>query len=153
MNRSRYVTRSIDKTDREIIFALSGNGRMTVREIAAEIGMSSPSITDRIHKLTDAGAIRGYTVAVDPKVFGLDIAAHVKISAMPGQVNRLAQMLIDTPQIIEADRVTGQDCFIAKIIVRDVTELETVLDQFLPFSSADTAIVQSSTVALRLPKI
>ncbi len=153
MNRSRYVTRSIDKTDREIIFALSGNGRMTVREIAAEIGMSSPSITDRIHKLTDAGAIRGYTVAVDPKVFGLDIAAHVKIIAMPGQVNRLAQMLIDTPQIIEADRVTGQDCFIAKIIVRDVTELETVLDQFLPFSSADTAIVQSSTVALRLPKI
>lgn len=126
---------------------------MTVREIAAEIGMSSPSITDRIHKLTDAGAIRGYTVAVDPKVFGLDIAAHVKIIAMPGQVNRLAQMLIDTPQIIEADRVTGQDCFIAKIIVRDVTELETVLDQFLPFSSADTAIVQSSTVALRLPKI
>lgn len=153
MNRSRYVTRSIDKTDREIIFALFGNGRMTVREIAAEIGMSSPSITDRIHKLTDAGAIQGYTVAVDPKVFGLDIAAHVKISAMPGQVKRLAQMLVDTPQIIEADRVTGQDCFIAKIIVRDVTELETVLDQFLPFSSADTAIVQSSTVALRLPRL
>ena len=51
MNRSRYVTRPIDATDRAIIAALVGNGRMTVRELAEQIGMSSPSVTERIHKL------------------------------------------------------------------------------------------------------
>jgi Lrp/AsnC family transcriptional regulator, leucine-responsive regulatory protein len=65
VNRSRYVTRPLDSTDRAIIAALNENGRMTVRELATQIGLSSPSVTDRIHKLEDAGAIRGYTIAVD----------------------------------------------------------------------------------------
>jgi Lrp/AsnC family leucine-responsive transcriptional regulator len=153
MNRSRYVTRPLDTTDRAIIAALSKNGRMTVRELAAQIGLSSPSVTERIHKLEDAGAIRGYTIAVDPKAFGLGIAAHVRMRAMPGEVQRLAQMLLDTPEVVEADRVTGQDCFLAKVVVGDVHELEAVIDRVLPFSSTDTAIVQSSPVARRLPKL
>src|SRR3546814_11307739 len=66
----------LDATDRAIIAALAKNGRMTVRELAAQIGLSSPSATERIRKLEDAGAINGYTIAVDPSVFGLGIAAH-----------------------------------------------------------------------------
>lgn len=153
MNRSRYVSRPLDTTDRAIIAALSENGRMTVRDLAARIGLSSPSITERIHKLEDAGAIRGYTIVVDPKAFGLGIAAHVKMRAVPGELQRLAQMLIDTPEVVEADRVTGEDCFLAKVVVSDLHQLETVIDRFLPFSSTDTAIVQSSTVVRRLPKL
>ena len=110
-------------------------------------------ITERIHKLEDAGAIRGYTVVVDPEVFGLGINAHVRMRAMPGEVRRLAQMLIDTPEVVEADRVTGEDCFLVKVVVSDVRELEIVIDRFLPFSSADIAIIQSSTVVRRLPKL
>lgn len=153
MNRSRYVTRPLDTTDRAIVAALTENGRMTVRELAAQIGLSSPSVTDRIHKLEDAGAIQGYTIAVDPKVFGFGIAAHVRLRAMPGQVQRLAQMLIDTPEIVEADRVTGEDCFMAKVVVSDVHKLEVVIERFLPFASTDTAIVQSTTVVRRLPNL
>jgi Lrp/AsnC family leucine-responsive transcriptional regulator len=153
MNRSRYVNRPLDKTDRVIIAALSENGRMTVRDLAAQIGLSSPSITERIHKLEDAGAIRGYTIVVDPRAFGFGIAAHVRMRAMPGEMKRLAQMLIDTPEVVEADRVTGEDCFFAKVVVSDVHELETIIDRFLPFSSTDTAIIQSSPVVRRLPKL
>lgn len=153
MNRSRYVTRPLDATDRAIIAALSENGRMTVRELAALIGLSSPSVTERIHKLEDAGAIQGYSVLVDPKVFGLGIAAHVRLRAMPGEVKRVAKMLIDTPEIVEADRVTGEDCFLAKVVAGNVLELENVIDRFQPYASADTAIILSSTVARRLPKL
>jgi Lrp/AsnC family leucine-responsive transcriptional regulator len=153
MNRSRYVTRPLDTTDRAIIAALNENGRMTVRELAALIGLSSPSVTERIHKLEDAGALRGYTVIIDPKVFGLGIAAHVRMRAMHGEVKRVAQMLIDTPEVVEADRVTGEDCFLAKVVVSDVQELESVIDRFQPYASADTAIILSSTVARRLPKL
>lgn len=153
MNRSRYVIRHIDGTDRAIVAALNENGRVKLCELAEQIGLSSPSITERIHKLHDAGAIRNYTIAIDPKVFGLGITAHVRMRARPGEVSRLAQMLVDTPEIVEADRVTGEDCFVAKIVVADVAELEKVIDRFLPFSSTDTAIVQSATVARRLPKL
>jgi Lrp/AsnC family leucine-responsive transcriptional regulator len=140
-------------TDRAIIAALNENGRMTVRELAAHIGLSSPSVTERIHKLEDSGALQGYTVIVDPKVFGLGIAAHVRMRAMHGEVKRVAQMLIDTPEVVEADRVTGEGCFLAKVVVSDVQELESVIDRFQPYASADTAIILSSTVARRLPKL
>lgn len=153
MNRSRYGTRRLDVIDREIIAALNEDGRMTIRDLATRIGLSSPSVTDRIHKLQDAGAIRGYTIAVDPKVFGLGVAAHVRMRAMPGEVKRVAQMLIGTPEVVEADRITGEDCFLAKVVVCDVQALETVVDRFLPFASTDTAIVQSSTVVRRLPRL
>ncbi len=153
MNRSRYVTRQLDSTDRAIIAALSENGRMTVKELADQIGLSSPSVTARILKLEDAGAIQGYSVLVDPKVFGLGIAAHVRLRAMPGEVKRVAQMLIDTPEVVEADRVTGEDCFLAKVLASNVLELENVIDRFQPYASADTAIILSSTVVRRLPKL
>ncbi len=126
---------------------------MTVRELAAQIGLSSPSVTDRILKLQDADAIRGYTVLIDPKVFGLGIVAHVRMRAMPGQVPKLAQMLIDASEVVEADRVTGEDCFVAKLVVGDLHQLQCVVDRFLPFASTDTAIVQSTAVARRLPKL
>lgn len=153
MNRSRYVTRHLDEIDREIIAALNDNGRMTIRDISEKIGLSSPSIKERILKLEDAGAIKGYTINVNPEVFGLAVAAHVRMRAIPGQVQRLAQLLNDTPEVVEADRVTGEDCFLAKVIVSDVQHLETVIDRFVPFSSTDTAIIQSSTVPHRLPKL
>ena len=153
MNRSQYVTRSIDATDRAIIAALNENGRITVRELAEKIGMSSPSVTERIHKLEDSGAIRGYTILVDPAVFGLGLTAHIRMRAMPGEVKRVAEMLVDTPEVVEADHVTGEDCFLVKVNVSDVRGLETVMDRFLPYSSTDTAIIQSSTVVRRLPKL
>jgi Lrp/AsnC family leucine-responsive transcriptional regulator len=153
MNRSRYVTRRLDTIDREIITALTEDGRMTIRDLADKIGMSSPSVTERIHKLEDAGAIRGYTVLVDPKVFGLGIAAHVRMHARLGEVQRVAQMLFDAPEVVEADHVTGQDCFLAKVVVCDLQALEAVVDRFVSFASTDTAIIQSSVVTKRLPKL
>ncbi len=153
MNRSRYINRPVDKTDRAIIQALAENSRTTVRDLAARIGLSSPSVTERIHKLEDSGAITSYTISVDPNAFGLGIAAHVRLRAMPGEVQRVARMLVETPEIVEADRVTGADCFVAKVLVSDISALEAVIDRFAPFSSTDTAIIQSSPVARRLPKM
>ncbi len=126
--------------------ASSSARRMTVRDLAAQIGLSSLSVTDRILKLKDAGAITGYTVQVDPNKFGLSIAAYVRMHAKPGEVKRVAHMLSDTPEVVEADRATGADCFLAKVLVCDVQELEAVVNRFVPFAATHTAIIQSSTV-------
>ena len=153
MNRSRYVTRPFDKIDRAIIAALTEDGRITIRKLGEQIGLSSPCITDRILKLKDAGAITGYTALVDLSAFGIGVAAYLRLRALPGDVKKVAQMLNETPQVVEAHRVTGADCFVAKVVVCDAQELETVVDRFVPFASTDTAIIQSSTVVRRLPKL
>lgn len=153
MNKSRYVTRQIDSIDHAIIAALFNCGRMTFTQLAKQIGMSSPSVTERILKLKDAGAIKGYSVLVDPTAFGLVIAAHVRLRALPGELKRVEQMLIDTPEVVEADHVTGEDCFQAKVVVNNVQTLDSVVCRFAPFASVDTAIIQSSPVLRRLPKL
>jgi Lrp/AsnC family transcriptional regulator, leucine-responsive regulatory protein len=153
MNRSRYVTRQLDSIDRAIIAALTEDGRMTFKQLAKQIGLSSPSITERILKLKDAGAILGYSVLVDPNVFGLGTSAYVRMSAIPGQIKKLAQMLEDSPEVVEADRVTGKDCFLAKLVVSDALELQVVIDRFQLYASVDTAIILSTAVVRRLPKL
>jgi Lrp/AsnC family transcriptional regulator, leucine-responsive regulatory protein len=115
--------------------------------------MSSPSIKARIDKLKDAGAIRGYTALVDPKAFGFNVAANVRIHAMPGEVKKVVQLLRDTPEIVEADQVTGKDCFQVKVVVRNAEELHAVAARFEPYASVDTAIILSKIVARRLPKL
>jgi Lrp/AsnC family transcriptional regulator, leucine-responsive regulatory protein len=152
MNHSRYLTRRFDHVDRAIIAALSEDGRMTIREIAAHIGLSSPSITERILKLKDAGAIKGYSVVVDPKAFGLSVTAHIRLGALPGEAKRVEQMLMDAPEIVEADRVSGGDCFIAKVIVRSIEELHSFVERFHKFASADTSVVLSQVATRRLPR-
>ena len=153
MNRSRYVTRSIDDTDRSIISILFENGRIAIKEIADRIGMSSPSVKDRILKLQDAGAIQANTIVVEPKVFGLGIAAHVRVRANRGQVTRVKQMLIDTPAVVEADHVSGDDCFMARVLVRDVEDLAALVDRFSLFAATDASVILSPTVARRLPRL
>ena len=153
MNKSRYVTRPIDKIDLAIVAALSENGRMKICQLAEQIGMSSPSVSERMLKLEDAGAILGYTAIIDPKVFGLNTAAHLRIRPLPGQLKRVEQMLKDTPQLVGANRVTGEDCFEGEIMVRDEQELQAVVDQLELVAVTDAAIILSSTVPRRLPRL
>ena len=152
MNRSRYVTRQIDSIDRAIIATLTQDGRATIKAIGKKIGMSSPSVRDRILKLEDSGAIRAYTIVVDLKVFGLGTSAIVRMNALPGQLQKLEKMLNDSPEVVEANRVTGEDCFLAKLVVGDELELQEVVDRFQLYASADIAIILSSAVSRRLPK-
>jgi Lrp/AsnC family transcriptional regulator, leucine-responsive regulatory protein len=153
MNRSRYVTRQLDETDREIIAALTENGRASMKSLGERVGMSSPSVSDRLLKIEDAGAIRGYTTNVDYKVFGYSIVAHLRISAKFGQAQRVEKLLHETPAVIEADHVTGENCFLARVVATDTEALQAVVDRFQPHAAVDTAILLSPTVAKRLPNL
>jgi Lrp/AsnC family transcriptional regulator, leucine-responsive regulatory protein len=153
MNRSLYLSRRLDHIDRAIIAALYEDGRRTIKDVAELLDMASPSITARIDKLKDAGAIRGYTVVVDPGAFGLNVAAYVRMSAMPGKVTTLEKLIEDAPEVVESHQITGKDCFLAKVVVSDVHQLKTVVDRFQTCSSADPAIILSSPVPRRLPKL
>jgi Lrp/AsnC family transcriptional regulator, leucine-responsive regulatory protein len=110
-------------------------------------------VKDHFNKVMDAGAILGFTVIVDLKVFGYLASANVRFNAFPGEAKRLEQMLDDNPHVVQATRVTGADCYVADIFASDEQELQNVVDGFRVCASADMAVVLSSTVARRLPKL
>ena len=153
MNRRSYVPRNIDEVDHAILAALVADGRMTTKDLADLIGMASPSIAARILKMKDAGAIQGYTVVIDPLAVGLSVSAYLRLSSTTGDLNGLKHMLNGTPQVVEANHVSGNDCFVAKVMARDVREFEQVISSFSPIAAVESNIILSSTVPRRLPKL
>jgi Lrp/AsnC family leucine-responsive transcriptional regulator len=90
--------------------------------------------------------ITGYRLDVDPAALGMPITALVRIRPGPGQLPKIAQAAQDTPQVVECQRITGEDCFLLKIHAPSICELEQILDRFLLFGQTTTSIVVSTPV-------
>ena len=151
MKRHRYEDGPLDAIDARILKALAEDARTSVADIARLVGLSGPSVSERIRRLEESGVIEGYTVRINALEIGLPIAAWLRVRPLPGELARVADILRDLSEIVECDRVTGDDCFIAKAHVRSMEHLERVIDRIIPFAMTNTSIIQSSPVGRRLP--
>lgn len=151
MKRLRYRNGAIDRLDAAILELLTANARMTMAELAREIGLSSPSVIERVRRLEDAGVIRGYEAVIDPIALGLPLAAYIRIRPMPGQLRKTVEIVTGLEAIVACDRVTGDDCFVAKACIKDVKELEMIIDQIIPYATTNTSLIQSSPITARPP--
>jgi len=141
----------IDAIDAQILKALFDNARITTAELARRVGLSSPSTGERIKRLEEAGVIGGYTIVVDPKRLGLPLPICLRIRPVPGQMKNVAKLLDDLPEIVDCDRVSGDDCFIARAHLQSVQHMEKLIDKLTPISMTNTSLVQSSPIRPRLP--
>lgn len=143
----------LDDADRRILEILAANARVSLKELAQEVGLSSPSAADRLRKLEERGVINGFTVSVNPARLGYPLQAVVRVRPMPGMLHIVEKLIQETPEIVECDKITGDDCFIAKMLVRDMEELDTILDRIAEKAQTNTSIVKSTPVRRRLPPL
>lgn len=143
----------LDAVDREILEMLVSNARTTTAELARAIGLSAPSVAERVKRLEEAGVITGYSATISPQALGLPISAWLRVRPVPGELDRVARIVRGIPEITECDRVTGDDCFLARAHLRSVADLERVIDQIIPYAMTNTSVIQSSPVAPRLPPL
>lgn len=153
MKRLRYQSGTVDVIDVAILRALSEDARVTMADLARAVGLSAPSVTERVRRLEEAGIVRGYGARLDPVALGLPLAAYIRVRPIPGQLRKVAEVLDGLKAVVECDRVTGEDCFIAKALVRSVEELEAVIDELIPYAMTNTSLIQSSPVKRRLPPL
>ena len=98
-----------------------------------------------------SGVIRGYRLELDPAALGLPVTVYVRVRPAAGQLPRMIELAQSLPQVVECHRITGEDCFIVKVHLDAIENLDQVLDRFLAFGQTTTSIVQSSPVPLRAP--
>ena len=151
MKRLRNENPDLDSVDLKILRILADDARTSVAEIARSVGMSAPSVSERIRRLQENGTIQAYTIRIDPAAFGLPLSAWLRIRPVPGQLAKVAEILQTIGEIVSCDRVTGEDCFIARAQVASIGDLELVIDRIIPYAMTNTAIIQSTPVAPRLP--
>jgi Lrp/AsnC family transcriptional regulator, leucine-responsive regulatory protein len=153
MKRLRYRDQDVDSVDARLLRRLEAAGRTSIADLARTLGMAAPSVAERLKRLEEAGVIRRFTVEIDPAALGYSLAAYIRIRPTSGQVAAVAKLLAELPEIVECDRITGDDCFMARAHVRSVEALERLIDRIVPFAQTNTSIIQSSPVRRRLPPL
>lgn len=141
----------MDALDTRILSLLATSARATMAEVARRLGMSSPSVTERVRRLEADGVIRGYALDLDPVKLGYPLSAMVRIRPVPGRLSDVEARIKATPECIECDKVTGEDCFIARIVLRSIQHLDDVLAPFADCAETNSSIIKATPVAKRLP--
>ena len=141
----------IDVIDQQLLAALMDDSRCSLKTLAGITGLSSPSVGERLRRLEERGVLKGYTVEVDPNHFGYLLQAIVRIRPLPGKLQEVERQIQAIPEFTECDKVTGEDCFIARLHVRSMEQLDTLLDRLNTHAETNTAIVKKTPVKRRLP--
>ncbi|WP_322043795.1 Lrp/AsnC family transcriptional regulator [Paraburkholderia sp. J67] len=143
----------LDEIDRALLAALAEDARASVSELARQVGLSAPSTSERMRRLEAQGVIGGYTVRIDPRALGYTLQAIVRVKPLPGQLHLVEEMLRRIPEFIECDKVTGDDCFIARVYLHSIEQLDDILNKVTERAETSSAIVKSTPVPRRLPPL
>lgn len=135
---------SLDLTDIRILTALQRDGRASYAELARTVAMSPSAVTERVRRLEESGALTGYAAAVSPEALGLDILAFVRLRYPTGNYKPFHDLLDTTPEVVEAHHVTGEDCFVLKVVARSMRDLERVTGRISGLGAVTTSVVYSS---------
>lgn len=139
----------LDKTDWHLLAELQTDGRATYAELARAVAMSASAVAERIRRLEEAGVISGYQAMVDPERVGLTVMAFVRLRYPTGNYRPFHALLDSTPEIVEAHHVTGEDCFVLKVLARSMRHLEEVTGRISGLGAVTTSVVYSSPLSSR----
>ena len=139
---------TLDTTDLTIIDILQKNGRTRRNELAEAVGLTIPSISDRLRKLEDQGIILGYHARIDPKKMGMDITAFIVVTVDSSKhYQSFIEHTKSVDEILEVHAVTGEGTHLLKIRTASATTLEKLLSKIQAWGGVThttTSIVLSS---------
>ena len=144
------VTSQLDDIDRKILDLLQHDARMTNAAIAAEVGMTAPSVFERIRKLEQRGVISGYTIKVDPAALGKKMTAFIRVTAaFDEKYDAGIEAISRDPDVLECYGVAGEDCLIIKTRVSETGELSALLNRIRGHVSVQHSVTMIALKTLK----
>lgn len=147
------MAKSLDHIDSAIIGWLNKDARSSLSEVGKHVGISGPAVGERLRRLMHSGVITGFNSTIDLQALGYVLQALVRIKPRSGHMKTVEKMILGQPRFLWCDRVTGEDCYIAKLALMDVAELDDLLTQLHDYAETHTSIVKSSLIENRLPPV
>lgn len=143
----------LDNIDARILSALDQDSRLPMSELARTVRLSAPSVAERVRRLVADGIIRAFTLDIDSRALGYQIRAMVRIRPLPGKLHLVERLIQETPQFIECDKVTGDDPFLARLVVHSIEEMDDVLEALSNHAVTSTAVIKGTSVRRRMPPL
>ncbi|MEG0910089.1 MAG: Lrp/AsnC family transcriptional regulator [Ruthenibacterium sp.] len=136
----------MDHLDEQILRLLSGDARMTVKEIASRIALTSPAVSERIKRLEKTGVIAGYTVVFGEEENKTRVDALISISVPTTDRQIFLSLIESQPNVRQCFHVTGSYSFMVKVSCVDMHELEHLINRFQKLGQTSTQIILSVPV-------
>jgi Lrp/AsnC family leucine-responsive transcriptional regulator len=141
----------LDDIDLQILRMLQDNARMPNSEIARRLDMAPSAILERIRKLENRGAIKGYEAKLDPKALGFGMLAFISVKTSDRTADfEAAQKLQKIPEVLEVHNIVGEDCYLVKVRVQDVEALRNLLHDKV--SQIGSVVSTKTTIVLEALK-
>lgn len=137
-------TSELDRLDIAILEALQENARTTLSEVGRRVGLSQPATSERVKRLEDRGILAGYTARLDAAALGLGMMAIIRLKTTHEHIKPALKAFAEMPHVIEVHRLTGEDCFLLKVLVPTPGQLETIVDTIARFGAVTTSLVLRS---------
>lgn len=137
-------TSELDRLDIAILEALQENARTPLSEIGRRVGLSQPATSERVKRLEDRGILAGYTARLDAAALGLGMMAIIRLKTTHEHIKPALKAFAEMPHVIEVHRLTGEDCFLLKVLVPTPGQLETIVDTIARFGAVTTSLVLRS---------
>lgn len=144
-----YAPAALDEIDRRILIEVQADGRIRVADLARRLSLSRPAVTERLRRLEESDVIRGYHADIDPAAVGYALSVIVRVRPAVRQLDKLRELAVSSPEVVECHRITGEDCYFFKVRLRTMDELEPFLDKFTPYGQTTTSIIHSTPVPPR----
>ena len=125
---------TIDNIDLRILDMLQRNGKLSQAKIAGAVGLTTPSVNERIKKMEQAGVIEGYTVRLNAQALGLGDTVLVQLtldSHSDNTLEKFGETLAAIPEVIEAYLVSGEYDYLLRVAVQDTRDYERLLRERL----------------------
>jgi Lrp/AsnC family transcriptional regulator, leucine-responsive regulatory protein len=137
-------TDPLDTYDTRILTELQADARLSMAELGRRVHLSQPAVTERVRKLEAAGVITGYRATVNLQALGYGIRAVIRVGR--GEYARIVKLIRDTPEVVTAYNVTGEDSWVLEIAVTDVAHLDAVVSRFCILAETSTSIILKATL-------
>ncbi len=148
----------LDEIDLGILGLLQENCRISLARIGEQVGLSAPSIIERVKKLEDSGVIRGYHAILDARRLGMDITAFIGVSVShPRLIEAFEDEIERIEDVLECHHVTGGYTLLLKVKSMNTSSLEALISRLRSINGVEkteTMVVLSTNTErsqLKLP--
>jgi Lrp/AsnC family leucine-responsive transcriptional regulator len=143
------IDKIMDETGWRILGELQENARISFSELGRRVALTPPAVAERVRRMEETGVIAGYRAQPANDRIGLPITAFIRWTATGNDCAYLGEVAKDIPEIVECHRVTGEESYVVKVVVRSVEHLEELIDRLMPYGETKTSVVLSSPVTHR----
>ena len=128
----------LDDIDLKILSILQENCKTSLNKIGQSIGLSAPSVMERIRKLEERGVVRGYHAELDARLLGLDVTAFVFLTGGQAKmVGDIEKSIVKLPGILECHHITGPYTLLLKVKTKSSKDLEKLLNEIWSMPGVD----------------